>query len=101
MVIATVTVITACATRTIRVSHLLLSIGAFVLVIKGVRFIHEFVLLTLPLLRAHPLILTTHLKRPVAKPVYLAGAAILLEPVMHFESLIDCGHYATHNVLSQ
>ena len=61
-----------------RVSHLLLGVGGAVLLTKGMRFIYEFALLGLPLLRAHPLIPTGGLTKQVPKPVYLAVTALLM-----------------------
>jgi tetratricopeptide (TPR) repeat protein len=70
--------ILALVKRRLRVSHLLLCLGGFVLLAKGVRFRSEFALLALPLLKAAPLFPTAGLTRRLPKPVYLIGLGVLL-----------------------
>ncbi|MBI3330753.1 MAG: hypothetical protein HYZ96_01415 [Candidatus Omnitrophica bacterium] len=66
------TLLAACARRSLRVSHAILFAGAAALLSKGNRFTVEFALLSLPLLRAMPLVSSHSLARAIRKPVYLA-----------------------------
>jgi tetratricopeptide (TPR) repeat protein len=70
--------IASCARRPFRVSHLLLAAGGAALLFRGNRFMYEFVLLALPLLRANPLIRSTRLTIPSPRPVYFCGVTVLL-----------------------
>jgi len=74
----------ACRQRPLRVSHLVMAAGGLALVLRGVRFTNECLLLALPLLRATPLIATTHLATRAGRVVYLAGAAWLLLLPLNF-----------------
>ena len=47
-------VVRGVASRTMRLSHLLLCLGGVAMASRGVRFVHEFALLSLPLLAANP-----------------------------------------------
>jgi hypothetical protein len=73
-----VAAIASCARRPFRISHLLLALGGAVLLFRGNRFMYEFILLSLPLLRANPLIRSTHLTIPSPKPLYFLGVTVLL-----------------------
>ncbi len=71
--------IMALAKRTVRLSHLVLGLGGVLLLLKGARFLVEFFLLSMPLLKAHPLWSPSTRRRPqLARPMYLAGAGLLL-----------------------
>ena len=61
-----------------RLSHLLLCVGGLLLLPKGARFGNEFILLALPLLRAHPLLPPRRMLRWAPKPVYLLGTALVM-----------------------
>jgi hypothetical protein len=54
MLLALVTVASAARNRKMRMSHILLFVGGILLLLRGKRFINEFVLLSLPLLKACP-----------------------------------------------
>lgn len=75
---AAVSVLLALGKRPWRLSHLLLGIGAVVLLVKGVRFRSEFMLLVLPLLKANPLFPSTGLTRMLPRPLYLIGTGLLM-----------------------
>jgi len=77
------TAIAAVARGTLRLSHALLCLGGLVLLLKGVRFIHEFSLLALPLLKATPLI-PRGVLRWVPKPVYFVSAGVLMAMPLAF-----------------
>lgn len=79
-----VAILLAWRRRPLRVSHLIMAAGGLALLGRGVRFTCECLLLALPLVRATPLIPTTHLARRVARPVYVAGAALLLLLPLNF-----------------
>ncbi len=84
MLAAGIAGVVSCSKRPFRLSHLVLGIGAFALLTRGVRFTIDFVLLTLPLLRANPLLPTTHLARRAPKIAYLAVTALMLIMPLRF-----------------
>jgi len=55
LILACVSLVLSVSKRQIRVSHLLLFAGGIFLLTKGTRLVYEFSLLSLPLLRAHPI----------------------------------------------
>lgn len=66
-----------------RISHWLLCLGGGVLLAKGLRFMSEFSLLALPLLKANPPFPPGLFAGKVSRPVYLAGLfLVMLVPVM-------------------
>ncbi len=70
--------LTAVWTNTLRVSHLLLALGACVLLSKGNRFTYEAILLLLPLLKAHPPVRPGALTQRLPPPVSFVGIGMLL-----------------------
>lgn len=60
LVVVVVILASSIAKRSLRVSHLCLCAGGLFLFLRANRFIYEFILLSLPLLRAHPF----HLRVP-------------------------------------
>ena len=74
----------------IRISHILMFAGGAVLLTKGIRFIYEFVLLSLPLLRSHPLKLSLEnlagRKKGIAA---LAMAFILVLPIFYLKNFFS------------
>jgi hypothetical protein len=71
--------VAACAKRTPRLSHVMLGIAGAGLVFRGARFIVECFLLSLPLIRSHPLWAPAPQRHPqVLRPVYLVGVGLLL-----------------------
>ena len=55
--------------KSLSVCHLLLLLGGLLLLLKGKRFVNEFVLLSLPLLRAHIPALTVSPRTRIVRPV--------------------------------
>lgn len=78
LLLTCLTAVTALLGRRLRVSHLLLFLSGWVLLLRGARFVNDYVLLALPMLRAHPLLPSTRLTKRLPKPVYLVGVGILL-----------------------
>lgn len=64
--------------KQVRVSHVLLCLGGTALLTKGIRFVYEFVILALPLLKANPLCAPDRLKRRAPTPIYLALEGLLM-----------------------
>ena len=85
--LACVAAIVALVNRGARISHLLLFAAGLVLMSRGVRFGIEFMLLSLPLLKANPLILSTHLTARAPRGVYVLGICLLT--LMPIRMLID------------
>jgi hypothetical protein len=64
--------------KSLSVSHLLLLLGGLLLLLKGKRFVNEFVLLSLPLLRSHIPFLNANQRTRIVRPV----AAVLVVAFM-------------------
>lgn len=75
---AGLSVIAAVTSRRARVSHLLLCLGGALLLIRGVRFMNEFMLLSLPLLSASPPVQLNLAPRLASKPVRVVVAGLLM-----------------------
>lgn len=58
--------------RPLRISHWLLCLGGVALLAKGFRFIYEFMLLALPLIKANPPFPAGLFSGKISRPVYLA-----------------------------
>ncbi|MBF0539261.1 MAG: hypothetical protein HQL03_13515 [Nitrospirae bacterium] len=70
--------LTGIARRDIRISHLLMFGGAVILLTKGSRFITEFVLLSLPIVRNHIPLSSEGLSRALKRPVYIVLIVVLM-----------------------
>lgn len=81
--------VTACVSRRLRVSHAVLFMGAAALLVRGQRFTYEFALLSLPLLRAHPVLLRLGKGRAFAShaAAWVAALVLLLMPISFLNSL--------------
>ena len=87
--------ITAIGRRRLRFSHGILLAGGAFLLSKGYRFSHEFLLLSLPLLRSHPLWPSVPLHRLMPRPAAWAlTAGVLVIPfVWVFSSFANPPRY--------
>ncbi len=73
--------------RQLRISHFLLYVGGLVLLANGVRFVVEWTLLSLPLLKSHPLFPPDHMRRTPPTPLYLVLEGMLMVmPLMFVQS---------------
>lgn len=66
--------LTALRSRSLRISHAVCAAAGAYLLTKGNRFMYEFVLLSLPLLRAHPPLRPGTLQRVLPGPLFLSLA---------------------------
>ncbi len=78
LLLSCVTAVTMVTRRTWRIRHVLLFAVGWVLLLKGIRFMNEFALLALPLLRANPLLSSTRMTKRVPKAVYLVAVGLVL-----------------------
>lgn len=77
-------VMTAISRRSLRLSHALLAAGGAVLLTKGSRFMIEFLILALPLLKANPPLRARRLMNLIPTPLYLGVAFGILILSMNF-----------------
>jgi len=66
------------AHKKIKISHLVLLAGGVFLLTKGIRFIYEFVLLSLPILRAFPLRISMESLKEKTKIIAIVGMILIL-----------------------
>ena len=78
LMVVCVALLLALLKRPLRISHVILALGGFILLAKGVRFNSEFALLTLPLLKTNPLFPVAGLTKQFPKPAYLIGMGLLM-----------------------
>lgn len=81
--------------RSLRLSHLLLFAGGVVLLARFNRFMYEFMLLSLPLLRAHPV--RFELCRPAELPrwvVWIVSGALMVLPFRTLNAVFTAKHAA-------
>ena len=86
--------------RTLRISHFFLALGGWILLSKGERFLFEFVLLVLPLLKSYPPFRVNPLSTLAPKPLaVLTTALTMIMPMMFFRQVIP-PHRPTYPVSS-
>lgn len=91
MIMAAAFFVIAASTRTLRISHLILFAGGTVLLLKGVRFKYEFMLLAMPVIRASlPALSPEHLRKVLPRPVNIILIGfILLIPLVCVREIFD------------
>lgn len=91
LIMAAVFFVIAASTRTLRISHLILFAGGTVLLLKGMRFKYEFMLLAMPVIRASlPALSPEHLKKVMPRPVNIILIGfILLIPLICVREIFD------------
>ena len=88
LISACLSVISALFTRKIRISHLLMFIAGIILLTKGVRFIYECALLSMPVLKSNALVPSISPKRKMSIRSYIVFAVILIVmPFMFFKNV--------------
>lgn len=89
LVLGCLSVIMSIVKKNIRLSHLLMFIGGVFLLTKGVRFVYEFSLLCMPVLRTALLSQTESLERKLPRPLHaLILAVLIIVPFMYFKGAI-------------
>jgi hypothetical protein len=74
--------------KRIRISHLLMIAGGTILLTKGIRFVNEFVLLAMPVIRANILIPADSANKKVTRPIFVFLLIILtIVPFMFLKSI--------------
>ncbi len=76
--------------KQIRLSHFIILVGGFILLSKGIRFINEFVLLSLPALKTKNLIPLNEAKRKPSSVLSIIFAFLLIAvPYSHMKNLFS------------
>lgn len=91
LISAAVSLITGIVRKKIRISHILLFSGGIFLLTNGKRFMYEFVLLSLPLLKANPFAVNLPgIRKKITTPVYLFLFVILMSlPFMYIINIFS------------
>ena len=93
LVASTLAVLMSLVTRRPRISHLALWVGGLILLAQGGRFLYEFTLLSLPVLRANPLVVARPSARRIPRLVSVVLSGLLMAmPVRYLNHFFGYRH---------